>query len=145
MRLFDLVRQHREVQVAKIWALLQQLDLWDLRSFGKQTRRQRCWNAATRLLPCLHWLAKYKPRKQLGPDIAAGIAVSFLIVPQARAPAHSLPMPVSPACHARTPPPLLTPRGAAQGLSYAGVAGLPAIHGLCARPALWALGASAAG
>ena len=47
-----------------------------------------------------------------------------------------LPMPVSPACHARTPRPLLTPRGAAQGLSYAGVEGLPAIQGLCARPAL---------
>jgi MFS superfamily sulfate permease-like transporter len=55
---------------------------------------------ATRLVPALTWIVKYEPRKQLARDLLAGIAVSFLIVPQ--------------------------------GLSYAGVAGLPAIHGLCA-------------
>jgi sulfate transporter 4 len=53
---------------------------------------------ATRLAPCLTWLSKYEPRKQLAPDLLAGIAVAFLIIPQ--------------------------------GLSYAGVAGLPAIYGL---------------
>ncbi len=53
-------------------------------------------------MPALTWLVKYEPRKQLAKDILAGVAVSFLIVPQ--------------------------------GLSYAGVAGLPAIHGLCACP-----------
>ena len=34
------------------------------------------------MLPCLHWLVKYDVRKQLLPDICAGIAVTFLIVPQ---------------------------------------------------------------
>ena len=53
-----------------------------------------------RLLPCLTWLKRYQWRTRLAKDVAAGIAVTFLIVPQ--------------------------------GLSYAGIAGLPAIYGLCA-------------
>ena len=48
------------------------------------------------------WLKRYKWRSRLVQDVAAGIAVAFLIVPQ--------------------------------GLSYAGIAGLPAIYGLCASP-----------
>ena len=46
------------------------------------------------------WLARYEWRSRLAKDVAAGVAVAFLIVPQ--------------------------------GLSYAGIAGLPAIYGLCA-------------
>ena len=53
---------------------------------------------ATRVLPCLIWMQHYDVKKQLLRDIAAGIAVTFLIIPQ--------------------------------GLSYAGIAGLPAIYGL---------------
>ena len=100
VRMFDHVRPCASFPRARLLAALRVLDIWNLRSFCGQSRRDAAWNAATRLLPCLHWLAQYKPRKQLGPDIAAGIAVTFLIVPQ--------------------------------GLSYAGVAGLPAIYGLCA-------------
>jgi len=51
-----------------------------------------------RLAPWLNWAVKYDVKSQLLPDIAAGVAVTCLIVPQ--------------------------------GLSYAGVAGLPAIFGL---------------
>jgi hypothetical protein len=69
-------------------------------SFKGQTPREKAWTVATRLAPCLTWLSKYEPRKQLAPDVLAGIAVAFLIIPQ--------------------------------GLSYAGIAGLPAIYGLCA-------------
>lgn len=57
---------------------------------------------ATRLLPCLIWMRNYEIKRQLPLDIAAGVAVTFLIIPQ--------------------------------GLSYAGIAGLPAIYGLCACP-----------
>jgi hypothetical protein len=78
LRLFD------KAQRQKLVEMLQWLDIWDLRSFKTQSLKQRAWNAATRLLPCLTWLIKYNPRKQLAKDIAAGIAVSFLIVPQAR-------------------------------------------------------------
>ena len=97
-----MVRRDAAVQKQKLWELVQMLDIWNLRSFRAQNRRERAWNAATRMLPALTWLVKYNVRKQLLNDIAAGIAVSFLIVPQ--------------------------------GLSYAGVAGLPAIQGLCACP-----------
>jgi MFS superfamily sulfate permease-like transporter len=51
-----------------------------------------------RLAPWLNWAVKYDVKNQLLPDLAAGVAVTCLIVPQ--------------------------------GLSYAGVAGLPAIFGL---------------
>jgi len=71
-------------------------------SFKGQTPREAAWNAATRVLPCLIWMQHYDVKKQLLPDLAAGIAVTFLIIPQ--------------------------------GLSYAGIAGLPAIYGLCACP-----------
>jgi MFS superfamily sulfate permease-like transporter len=57
---------------------------------------------ATRVLPCLVWMQNYDVKKQLLRDIAAGVAVTFLIIPQ--------------------------------GLSYAGIAGLPAIYGLCVCP-----------
>ena len=124
VRLFDMVRRDAAVQRQKLLEMLQMLDIWDLRSFRGQGRKERAWNAATRVLPCLTWMVKYNPRKQLWKDIAAGIAVSFLIVPQARGPRDS-----RRACDALTRP------RRAQGLSYAGVAGLPAIHGLCARPA----------
>ena len=73
------------------------------RSFKGQSAREAAWNAATRLLPCVTWLQRYKWRTRLAKDVAAGIAVAFLIVPQ--------------------------------GLSYAGIAGLPAIYGLCASHA----------
>jgi hypothetical protein len=68
------------------------------RSFKGQSRRDAAWNVAVRLAPCLNWLARYNVKRQLLPDIAAGIAVSFLIVPQ--------------------------------GMSYASIAGLPAVYGL---------------
>ena len=68
------------------------------RSFRGQTARQAAWNVAVRVAPCLNWLSQYDFKRQLLPDIAAGVAVSFLIVPQ--------------------------------GLSYASVAGLPAVYGL---------------
>ena len=84
VRLFDMVRRDAAVQKQKLWELVQMLDIWNLRSFQGQSRRERAWNAATRVLPALTWLAKYNVRKQLLNDIAAGIAVSFLIVPQAR-------------------------------------------------------------
>ena len=71
-------------------------------SFKGQTPREAAWNVATRVLPCLLWMQHYDVKKQLLRDIAAGIAVTFLIIPQ--------------------------------GLSYAGIAGLPAIYGLCACP-----------
>jgi hypothetical protein len=123
VRFFDMVRRDAAVQKQKLLEFLQMLDIWDLRSFKSQGRKQRAWNAATRLLPCLTWIVKYNPRKQLAKDLAAGVAVSFLIVPQARSSAAQRVL-----CHTLTPP------RCAQGLSYAGVAGLPAIHGLCARP-----------
>ena len=69
-------------------------------SFKGQSRREAAWNITTRLLPCVTWLKRYEWRTRLAKDVAAGIAVTFLIVPQ--------------------------------GLSYAGIAGLPAIYGLCA-------------
>ena len=50
------------------------------------------------MLPCLLWLQRYDVKRQLHQDIAAGVAVTFLIIPQ--------------------------------GLSYAGIAGVPAIYGL---------------
>jgi hypothetical protein len=74
------------------------------RSFKGQTRREASWNAATRVLPCLLWLQNYNVKEQLFRDIAAGVAVTFLIIPQ--------------------------------GLSYAGIAGVPAIYGLCTHPRL---------
>jgi len=52
------------------------------RSFKGQAPREAAWNAATRLLPCLRWLVKYDVKTQLLPDMAAGLAVTFLIVPQ---------------------------------------------------------------
>jgi len=70
------------------------------RSFKGQNVREKAWNVATRLCPALVWLEKYEIRRQLPLDIAAGVAVTFLIIPQ--------------------------------GLSYAGIAGVPAIYGLCA-------------
>ena len=45
---------------------------------------------ATRVLPCLVWMSRYDVKRQLPADLAAGVAVAFLIVPQARA-AHSFP------------------------------------------------------
>ena len=84
VRLFDGVRLFDAAQRQKLLELAQMLDIWNLRSFRGQGRRERAWNAATRVLPCLTWMVKYNPRKQLAKDIAAGIAVSFLIVPQAR-------------------------------------------------------------
>ena len=68
-------------------------------SFRGQSRREAAWNIATRLLPCVTWLKRYEWRMRLAQEVGAGIAVTFLIVPQ--------------------------------GLSYAGIAGLPAIYGLC--------------
>ena len=82
VRLFDMVRRDAAVQKQKLWELLQMMDIWNLRSFRGQKPRERAWNAATRMLPALTWLVKYNVRKQLFNDIAAGIAVSFLIVPQ---------------------------------------------------------------
>ena len=79
-----MVRRDAAVQKQKLWELVQMMDIWNLRSFRGQNRRERAWNAATRMLPALNWLVKYNVRKQLLNDIAAGIAVSFLIVPQAR-------------------------------------------------------------
>ena len=79
-----MVRRDAAVQKQKLWELVQMLDIWNLRSFRAQNWRERAWNAATRMLPALNWLVKYNVRKQLLNDIAAGIAVSFLIVPQAR-------------------------------------------------------------
>ena len=73
-------------------------------SFKGQTPREAAWNVATRVLPCLIWMQNYDVKKQLLRDIAAGVAVTFLIIPQ--------------------------------GLSYAGIAGLPAIYGLCVCPCL---------
>ena len=84
MRLLDGLRLFDKAQRQKLLELAQVLDIWNLRSFRGQGARQRAWNAATRLLPCLTWMVKYNPRKQLAKDIAAGIAVSFLIVPQVR-------------------------------------------------------------
>ena len=84
VRLFDMVRRDAAVQKQKLLELLQMLDIWNLRSFRGQKPRERAWNAATRMLPALTWLVKYDVHKQLLNDIAAGIAVSFLIVPQAR-------------------------------------------------------------
>ena len=52
------------------------------RSFKGQSAREAAWNAATRLLPCLRWLVKYDVKRQLPRDFAAGLAVTFLIVPQ---------------------------------------------------------------
>jgi MFS superfamily sulfate permease-like transporter len=34
------------------------------------------------VLPCLLWMQHYDVKTQLLPDIAAGVAVTFLIVPQ---------------------------------------------------------------
>jgi MFS superfamily sulfate permease-like transporter len=68
-------------------------------SFKGQTPREAAWNVATRVLPCLIWMQHYDVKKQLLRDIAAGVAVTFLIIPQ--------------------------------GLSYAGIAGLPTIRPLC--------------
>jgi hypothetical protein len=85
VRLFDLVRRDKAaLPTQKLAELARMFDLWDLRSFRRQNRRERAWNAATRLLPALTWMVKYDYKKQLYPDIAAGVAVSFLIVPQAR-------------------------------------------------------------
>jgi hypothetical protein len=67
-------------------------------SFKGQSWQEAAWNVATRALPCLTWLSRYDAKKRLYQDVAAGVAVAFLIVPQ--------------------------------GLSYAGIAGLPAIYGL---------------
>jgi hypothetical protein len=69
-------------------------------SFKGQNWRDAAWNIASRLLSCVTWLKRYEWRTRLAKDVAAGVAVTFLIVPQ--------------------------------GLSYAGIAGLPAIYGLCA-------------
>ena len=47
---------------------------------------------ATRVLPCLVWMSRYDVKRQLPADLAAGVAVAFLIVPQARAqrtPSHA--------------------------------------------------------
>ena len=79
-----MVRRDAALQKQKLLEFLRMLDIWDLASFRSMQRKQQAWNAATRLLPCLTWMVKYNPRKQLAKDIAAGIAVSFLIVPQAR-------------------------------------------------------------
>lgn len=84
VRLFDMVRRDAGVQRQKLLELLQMLDIWNLRGFSGQNRRERAWNFATRVLPCLTWMVKYNPRKQLWNDMAAGLAVSFLIVPQVR-------------------------------------------------------------
>jgi hypothetical protein len=110
VRIFDLVES--SVPRSKLRGFAEQLDLWDLRraagpaaaaapqwpvrspcgqltrcpasrrSFKGQSAREASWNAATRLLPCLLWLRTYDVKKQLLPDCAAGLAVTFLIVPQ---------------------------------------------------------------
>jgi len=100
VRAYDLVKPHQEMEDGSVKRWLSRLDLWDLwdlGSFRGQTSRAKAWNVATRILPCLTWLARYQP-KQLPSDIAAGVAVALLIIPQ--------------------------------GLSYASIAGLPAIYGL---------------
>ena len=130
MRPLDLLAGSASAQVlyAKLRELLPLLDVWNLRcapglpaqrrlrwprekpdqlsvrrfalrrSFKGQSRRDAAWNVAVRFAPCLNWLASYDVKRQLLPDIAAGVAVSFLIIPQ--------------------------------GMSYASVAGLPAVYGL---------------
>jgi hypothetical protein len=135
VRLFDLVRRDKAaLPKQKLAELARMFDLWDLRSFRRQNRRERAWNAATRLLPALTWMVKYDYKKQLYPDLAAGVAVSFLIVPQARPLASRLERcnPRMPTRCSRLEPDARARALCAQGLSYAGVAGLPAIHGLCA-------------
>ena len=67
-------------------------------TFKNASPREQAWDAATRVLPCISWMRRYNVKEQLFKDVAAGIAVTCLIIPQ--------------------------------GLSYAGVAGLPAIYGL---------------
>lgn len=70
----------RDKARAALWAL----DIWDLRSFVGQSARERAWNAAVRVAPCLAWLWRYNWKQQLVADVAAGVAVACLIVPQAR-------------------------------------------------------------
>ncbi|KAF8060559.1 SULTR2 [Scenedesmus sp. PABB004] len=109
---------------------------------GRRTRRARqkrsAWGYASALLPCLQWLRGYNLKSWLLFDILAGIAVGFTVVPQVRA---------------RRPPPRSTrarhrrwaaatdeaaaarcrplPRAAhGQGMSYANIAGVPAVMGL---------------
>jgi len=134
VRLFDMVRRDAGVQRQKLLELLQMLDIWNLRGFSGQNRRERAWNFATRVLPCLTWMVKYNPRKQLWNDMAAGLAVSFLIIPQART-ERTVQSLAAQQTALRREICALTRLRRVQGLSYAGVAGLPAIHGLCARPA----------
>jgi hypothetical protein len=83
VRIYDLLKPFQEDATRlRVRRFASKLDLWHLRSFGGQSARQAAWNAATRLAPCLRWMRRYNVRQQLLPDIAAGIAVTFLIVPQ---------------------------------------------------------------
>ena len=51
-------------------------------SFKGQTAREAAWNVAVRVAPFLNWAHTYDVKRQLLPDIAAGVAVTCLIIPQ---------------------------------------------------------------
>ena len=53
------------------------------RLFSRLTPSERNWELIHRLAPLTRWLRSYDWRKRLHKDIIAGIAVSFLQVPQA--------------------------------------------------------------
>ena len=53
------------------------------RDFFKLSPKERAWDLASRLLPATRWLRTYDVKKQLLKDVAAGVAVACLIVPQA--------------------------------------------------------------
>ena len=100
VRLIDITQRPRPTQLKTAKrSILDQLDLWNLRSLpiSGQPAKVVVWEILSFLLPCLKWLAEYDWKTQLPKDVGAGLAVTFLKVPQ--------------------------------GLSYAGIAGLPAICG----------------
>jgi hypothetical protein len=51
-------------------------------SFKGQTTREAAWNVAVRVAPFLNWAHTYDVKRQLLPDVAAGVAVTCLIIPQ---------------------------------------------------------------
>ena len=53
------------------------------RDFFKLSPKERAWDLASRFLPATRWLRTYDVKKQLLKDVAAGVAVACLIVPQA--------------------------------------------------------------
>uniref|UniRef100_UPI0035901002 prestin-like n=1 Tax=Myxine glutinosa TaxID=7769 RepID=UPI0035901002 len=50
-----------------------------------RTCGRACWRAITGCVPALHWLPRYRPRSSLARDLAAGLSVGVLLVPQGMA------------------------------------------------------------